>query len=129
MKALSLILFFSFINLDSFACEQGEIVFSQTSVCAKLDWQSRPVYNQYLSATVALKNNQNYTLNVVPWMVMGGGHEHGSRPVTITAVSPGDYLIEKIYFMGGMKGEWFLRLQLLNSNKQIIEESRIKVEL
>lgn len=129
MKVASIFLFLSLINLDAFSCEPGEIAFSQTTVCAKVEWQSKPVFNQYTSASVTLKNNSNYTLNVIPWMVMGGGHEHGSRPVVITTVSPDDYLVEKIYFMGGMMGDWFLRLQLLNSKKQIIEESRVKVDL
>ncbi len=129
MKIATLLLACAFFNIKAYACEQGEISFSQNNVCAKVEWQNTPVFNQYTSATVTLKNNNNYSLNVIPWMVMAGGHEHGSRPVVITPVSSDDYLIEKIYFMGGMKGDWFLRLQLLNDKKQIVEENRVKVEL
>lgn len=129
MKIVFLAIAAVFFNIKAYACEQGEIAFSQNNVCAQLEWQTTPVFNQYTSATVTLKNNHAYTLNVIPWMIMAQGHEHGSRPVVITSVSANDYLIEKIYFMGGMKGEWFLRLQLMNAKKEVVEEGRIKVEL
>lgn len=129
MKFLFLAFAAAAFNIKAYACEQGEIGFSGNNVCAKVEWQNTPVFNQYINATVTLKNNENYTLNVIPWMVMAMGHEHGSRPVVMTAVSPSDYLVEKIYFMGGMKGDWFLRLQLLNDKKQVVGESRMKVEL
>lgn len=129
MKIAILFFAFALFNIKAYACEQGEISFSQNNVCAKVEWQNTPVFNQYTSVTVALKNNKNYSLNVIPWMVMAAGHEHGSRPVVITTISPDDYLIEKIYFMGGMKGDWFLKLQLLNDKKEVVEESRLKVEL
>lgn len=129
MKIVFLTIVAVFFNIKAYACEQGEIAFSQNNICAEVQWQTTPVFNQYTSATITLKNNQTYTLNVIPWMVMAQGHEHGSRPVTITNVSPNDYLIEKIYFMGGMKGEWFLRLQLLNDKKQVVEEGRMRVNL
>lgn len=128
MKIALTFLALTLFNIKAYACEQGEISFSQNNVCAKIEWQSLPVFNQYTSAVITLKNNAGYSLNVIPWMVMAAGHEHGSRPVVITSISPDDYLIEKIYFMGGMKGEWFLRLQLMNE-KNIIEEVRTQVKL
>ena len=129
MKSAFFLFAFAFFNIKAYACEQGEIEFKEKNICAKIEWMTPPAFNQYLSATVTLKNNEAYSLNVLPWMVMAGGHEHGSRPVALTTVSPNDYLVEKIYFMGGMKGDWFLRLQLLNGKKEIVEENRVKVEL
>lgn len=127
MKTIFLMSFLVFFT-KAFACEQGEISFPQNKVCTEVKWITAPAFNQFLSASFHLSET-NLRLNVVPWMVMGGGHEHGSRPVVMTTVSPVDYLAEKIYFMGGMHGEWFLKLQLLNEKNEIIEEVRTKVDL
>ena len=110
------------------ACEPNEIAFPKSKVCSKLTWISGPSINQFNSATVQLSET-SLKLNVIPWMVMIGGHEHGSRPVIINEVSPSDYLIEKIYFMGGMQGSWFLKFQLINDKKEIVEEVRSLVSL
>lgn len=111
------------------ACETGEIAFPKNNLCAKLEWIKGPSFNQYNSISVILSDVTALKLNVLPWMVMGAGHEHGSRPVVITAQSNRDYFVEKIYFMGGMMGEWYLKFQLLNDQKEVIEESQSLIEL
>jgi hypothetical protein len=125
---IKLFLFVSLFVASVQACEQNEISFPKNNVCAKLNWISGPAFDQFNSATVHTSET-NLKLNVLPWMVMSGGHEHGSRPVLLTTVAPGEYLVEKIYFMKGMQGSWFLKLQLLNDNKEIVEEVRTLVEL
>jgi hypothetical protein len=115
-------------NGQANACESDEIIFPQSNVCSKLTWLVGPTFNQFNSVSIQLSET-NLKLNVIPWMVMMGGHEHGSRPVIINEVSPSDYLIEKIYFMGGMHGTWFLRLQLVNEKKELVEEVRSMVSL
>lgn len=124
LLALSLIVLFQQVS----ACEIGEISFPKSHVCSKLTWLNTPSFDQYNSVTVQL-GETDLKLKVFPWMVMMGGHEHGSRPVTMNEVSPRDYLIEKIYFMGGMQGSWYLRLQLINDKKEVVEEVRSLVEL
>lgn len=128
MKALVFSLFFLNLSTAVWACEQDEISFPKNNVCAKLSWINTPALNQYNSASIHTSATE-LKLNVLPWMVMAGGHEHGSRPAQITTISPNDYLIEKLYFMGGMQGDWFLKLQLLDASKVILEEIRVKVEL
>lgn len=128
MKALFLSLFFLCFISSAYACDQGEISFPQNKVCASLSWITGPSLNQFNSVNIHISET-NLKLNVLPWMVMEGGHEHGSRPVTITTVSKADYLVEKLYFMGGMHGDWFLKLQLVDGDKKIFEEVRTKVEL
>ena len=128
MKTLLVgLLFLCFITSVN-ACEQDEISFPKNNVCARLSWINTPALNQYNSASIHTSATE-LKLNVLPWMVMAGGHEHGSRPAQITTISPNDYLIEKLYFMGGMQGDWFLKLQLLDASKVILEEIRVKVEL
>ena len=129
MKKLLLFVFLSSFTSALFACEPGEVSFAKTNLCAKISWITAPAFNQYTSAAISLNENTDLKLNVIPWMVMSGGHEHGSRPVVITSSSPTDYLIEKIYFMGGMKGEWYLKMQLLNDKKEVVEEVRTLVAL
>ena len=129
MKTLFLAFASAILFSSAYACESGEIAFEKNNLCAKIHWITGPSANLYNSATITLSNNTDLKLNVIPWMVMEGGHEHGSRPVTITNVSPTDYLVEKLYFMGGMMGEWYLKLQLVNDQKVVVEEVRTLVEL
>ena len=122
--AFSLLSFIGQVN----ACEPDEIAFPKSQLCSKLTWITGPSLNQFNSVSVHISET-NLKLNVIPWMVMMGGHEHGSRPVALTRVSPNDYLIEKIYFVGGMQGSWFLKLQLLNDKKEVVEEVRTLVSI
>lgn len=128
MKTLFLALMFVSFFTKAYACEQGEINFVKNNICARVDWVKGPSINEFNTVVVNLTEDKDLTLNVIPWMVMMG-HEHGSRPVTIKAVTPRDYLIEKIYFMGGMNGQWYLKLQLLNDKKEVVEEVRTPVNL
>jgi hypothetical protein len=126
MKKLFLLA--SLFITSAYACQQDEIKFPQNNVCAKLNWITGPFFDQFNSASISLSET-NFKLNVLPWMVMTNGHDHGSRPVVLTTIAPREYLVEKIYFMKGMQGNWFLRLQLINEKKEIIEEVRTLVEL
>ena len=128
MKTLFLSLMFVSFFTKAYACEQGEINFVKNNICARVDWVKGPSINEFNTVVVNLSEDKDLTLNVIPWMVMMG-HEHGSRPVAIKAVTPRDYLIEKIYFMGGMNGQWYLKLQLLNDKKEVVEEVRSPVNL
>lgn len=128
MKTLILALTFVSFFTKAYACEQGEINFEKNNICAKVSWIKGPSINEFNSVSVNLSEDKNLRLNVLPWMVMTN-MEHGSRPVTMTSVSPTDYLVEKIYFMGGMHGQWFLKLQLLNAENAVVEEIRTPVRL
>ena len=123
MKHLLLILLFLSFFTKAYACEQDEINFVENNICAKLNWITGPTLNEFNSINVSLSENKNLKLNIIPWMVMSS-HEHGSRPVVMTTLSPTEYLVEKIYFMGGMHGQWYLKLQLLNDQNIVVEEVR-----
>jgi hypothetical protein len=129
MKTFLLSLFLISSSTLAFACEEGEVAFIESQQCAKVEWINGPNFNQFNSLSVTLANESELKLNVIPWMVMDGGHEHGSRPVTIISNSNRDYIVEKIYFMSGMMGNWYLRFQLLNDKKEIIEEVRSLVRI
>lgn len=128
MKTLFLALMFVSFFTKAYACEQGEINFVKNNICARVDWVKGPSINEFNTVVVNLSEDKDLSLNVLPWMVMTG-HEHGSRPVAIKAVTPRDYLIERIYFLGGMNGQWHLKLQLLNDQKVVVEEVRVPVNL
>lgn len=129
MKTIFLFAALSLFSISTQACEVGELTFPNSDLCAKVEWLQGPSYNQYNSMEVTLNKETSLKLNVVPWMVMSGGHEHGSRPVKLNANSSTEYSVEKIYFMGGMVGEWYLRFQLLNSENNVVEEVRTLIEL
>jgi hypothetical protein len=127
MKAFIIGIFFLSINTLAMACEQDQISFPQNKVCVDMKWITGPSADAFNSASFHVSETKLH-LNVLPWMVMSEGHEHGSRPVVMTNISPDDYLVEKMYFMK-MMGSWFLKLQLINDQKEISEEVRVKVEL
>jgi hypothetical protein len=111
-----------------FADERCDVKFSKTSLCANIDWIYGPYLDQYNSAKVSLSENDKVaTIKVIPWMVMRS-HEHGSRPVVLTKTGDREYLIEKAYFMGGMEGSWFFKIQLNDSTNTMIDEARYLVE-
>lgn len=122
----SVLMFLSFFT-SAFACVQDEISFPKNNICVEVKWIVGPTSNEFNSASFHVSDS-NLKLNVIPWMVMAGGHEHGSRPVLITNVSPNDYLVEKMYFMK-MMGDWFLKMQLINDKKEVVEEVRVKLAI
>jgi hypothetical protein len=129
MKTLFLSIITAFLFTSAYACETNEINFEKNNLCVKVEWIVGPTLNEFNSLSVTLSNESTLKLKVIPWMVMAGGHEHGSRPVTINATSTQNYIIEKIYFMGGMMGDWFLRFQLIDNSGAVVEEVRSLVEL
>lgn len=127
MKLIIGLMTFLTLNL-AFSSERCDLKFTQTSVCANIDWIYGPYLDQYNSAKISIsENNTIGSIKVIPWMVMNS-HEHGSRPVVLTKTGDREYLIEKAYFMGGMQGQWFFKVQLNDLNNKLIEESRILVE-
>ncbi len=105
----------------------------KSNTCAELKWVYGPFLNQYNEAIVTLNplnesdNTTPSKIKIIPWMVMAG-HEHGSRPVTQTNISDNEFRVEKIYFMGGMMGTWYLKVQALENNGTLKEEIKIPVE-
>lgn len=128
MKSLVLTLILTFLSINiAIADENCGIKFEKTNVCANIEWIYGPYLDQYNSAKISLTNIENFTsIKVIPWMVMSS-HEHGSRPVTLTKTSDNEYLIEKAYFMGGMQGTWFFKVQLLKDTT-VLEEVRTAIQ-
>jgi hypothetical protein len=119
---------FTFSSVKAFEIQRCDLLLSKTSTCANFDWIYGPYLDQYNSLKITLSDNSNYkSLKVIPWMVMSS-HEHGSKPVTLTQTGANEYLVEKAYFMGGMKGEWYLKLQLLDDKNTIIDENRFPIK-
>jgi hypothetical protein len=110
------------------ASDRCDVKFSKSSVCANIDWIYGPYLDQYCSAKITLSENDHVSaIKIIPWMVMGS-HEHGSRPVILTQTSDREFLVDKAYFMGGMEGQWYFKIQLNNSNNSLIEETRYLIE-
>jgi hypothetical protein len=83
MKLIIGLMAFFALNL-AFSSERCDLRFTQTSVCANIDWIYGPYLDQYNSAKISIsENNTIGSLKVIPWMVMNS-HEHGSRPVVLT---------------------------------------------
>lgn len=126
MKIILLISTF-LISTSIFADNRCDFSFPNNKVCAELNWVYGPFYDQENSFRVSLTNSTQFTsIKVIPWMVMHG-HEHGSGPVKMKAIGQNEFQIDNAHFIGGMMGDWFIRLQLLNGT-QVVEETRLKVE-
>ena len=126
MKIILLISTF-LISKSIFADNRCDFSFPNNKVCAELNWVYGPFYDQENSFRVSLTNSTHFTaIKVIPWMVMHG-HEHGSGPVKMKAIGQNEFQIDNAHFIGGMMGDWFIRLQLLNGT-QVVEETRLKVE-
>ena len=127
MKLFKLIkiLLLTVMSLSVFSNERCDLTFTKTNTCVNFDWVYGPFLDQYNSVKVSFQeSNEVEAIKVIPWMVMQHGHEHGSRPVTMTKTGDREYLVDKIFFMGGMVGDWYLRVQLLDSKNTILEEQR-----
>lgn len=123
MKTLFLILSLLSFNLYASNCD---VEFKETHVCAHYEWVYGPTMNEMNALRVSVSDHSQFDeLKVIPWMVMQN-HEHGSRPVMTTKLNDLEYSVEKIYFMGGMVGTWYLRFILMKDGSSL-EESRVEV--
>lgn len=64
---------------------------------------------------VDLKNE----LEVLLWMPSMG---HGSSPVTLEKVAPGQYRVSRVFFV--MRGDWEIQFKLKNGNT-VLEQSAL----
>jgi len=127
MKLFKLVLLFllSLMSLSLIANERCDLSFPKSNTCVNFEWVYGPYLDQYNTIKISYRETLDATsIKVIPWMVMQHGHEHGSRPVTMTQTGDREFLVDKIFFMGGMMGEWYLRVQLLDSKNSILEEQR-----
>lgn len=93
------------------------------NLCMKVEWTEGPHLGQFSSNIIRfvdldlstedeeIYREPTYSPKFFGWMIMGH-HEHGTRPVTTTNLAPGIYKNEKIFFMGGMQGEWQFKAKL-----------------
>jgi hypothetical protein len=108
--------------------ERCDVKFFKVSVCANIDWVYGPFLDQYNSLKISLtENDKASSVKIIPWMVMSDV-EHGSRPVVLTKIGDREFLIEKAYFMSGMDGQWFFKIQINDSKNMLIEEVRYLIE-
>jgi len=119
---VSNLLFAQVEPLDQIRCD----VQFKNNICAEINWTYGPFFDKYSSAVLLL--NQARQIKVIPWMVMDK-HEHGSRPVKLITLNPTEFKIDEMFFMGGMTGRWFLKIQLLDNKKNVIDEARYPVAI
>lgn len=124
----TIVVLMAFISSMAMAQTRCDLNFKVTQLCAQIDWIYGPFLDQNNSLTISVnKNDAVKSIKVIPWMVMSEGHEHGSRPVKMSVTSELEYRIENAYFMGGMMGDWFLKVQLLDTNGKLLEEAKAPI--
>lgn len=101
-----------------------EFIFSTEELCMKFEWIKQPSESEFGEMKVLFTEIKDDRIRVSPknnfhfflWMPSMG---HGSSPVQVNEISPGEFVISKIFFI--MLGPWQMHFQLKDQN-EIIEE-------
>ena len=113
------------ISFKSIACD---VNFPKLKTCFDLAWNEGPYVSKYSSFNLIPLDNTAELSSLEPkielWMPSMG---HGSRPVKLTRLENKEYLVEQVFFM--MKGQWEIRIKLLDKNNVVIEESKFSLSL
>lgn len=93
------------LSAQAFACDLN---FPLAGVCGTVRWNQGPVLRTESTLEIEFSPAVDpATVKVDAWMP---AHNHGTRPVTITALPNGNVQITKLYFV--MPGEWMLRVRI-----------------
>jgi hypothetical protein len=107
MKIL-LTLFLMIHTLAFAASEKAEVCSSQTTICSEIQMDKPFTSKEEGRFRLFLKNGEAEFKKVDLWMQMGN-HGHGSSPLAVTQVAPGNFDVTKAYFV--MKGNWQVRVR------------------
>lgn len=152
MKLLSLIFFCLFLTscgespLWNHAMEKGGITkdtfdertdgykFSKTKYAFTINWIAGPLkgeskfilksWNQDVGTISGPYQDLPNTLHVYIWMPDMG---HGSAPVKIKKIAPGEYEVTNIYFVMG--GTWEVYFQILKNKDDVLDEVVLPITL
>jgi hypothetical protein len=132
MKFLTLV-FLTFAA--SFAHADCPMSFATEGLCAKIEWTKGPQAGVPSAFRLTFwKESDNTaadpkkTLFIKTWMEMANGHDHGGPKVKLVKIQTGQYEVNDLKLFGGMKGTWFLLLQLLDGETKV-EEIKYAVDL
>ena len=130
MLLKKMLVLFTLLTLANFgaqakaSCGATEIHLAAHSLCVSHDWLEGPYLNgrgernfsrlilrfradDQSHATAANLGQASYWA----WMIMPGGHQHGTRPIKVENVSEAEVTLGQIMFTQ-MPGEWFIRINL-----------------
>lgn len=99
--------------------ENCQILMPEHNKCYSLSWSDGPFLGEYSTALLHLYDLKSgekvsplkYDSKVKAWMYMSSGHNHGSRPIVHKLLDDQSLELSQIYFMGGMRGYWTLKLR------------------
>jgi hypothetical protein len=115
------------VGSGSVFSQNAEFKFAKTGYSFAVDWTEAPHIGQS-SFQLKIWKTQVGTINgpfedpseqlhVFLWMPSMG---HGSSPVTLTKIAPGEYDVTNVYFIMG--GKWQVKFQLI-SNGKVVDET------
>lgn len=104
---------------DAASCTSDEIFIKEYATCLGYQWVEGPYLNgrgerAYSTLRLTFDTHRELDLhqvNVSPWMLMHGGHQHGARQVEIEVIDNTEIIVRKI-LLTQMNGKWFLRINL-----------------
>lgn len=108
MKSLAFALYL-LLTFSAFAAQMGETCSISPDVCAsyETDVDFIPYRENRFKLSVKTSKGEALVLKKVDlWMQMGQ-HGHGSSPLKVTQVAPGEYDVTRAFFP--MAGEWQIR--------------------
>lgn len=103
-----------------------DVAFAQSQLCADLKWERRPTEQDMGSFVLEFHNPDDSSqfvdltqnLDVKLWMPSMG---HGSSPVKIEKVGPGQYRVSEVFFV--MRGDWEIQFKLENGSTVVEQTS------
>jgi YtkA-like len=114
-----LVLALSLLSSLSFSAIHHEGTCSQvTKVCAVYHAEDTFTTTQEARFKLLLESSDQKEVTLIKadlWMQMGN-HGHGSSPLKITPVAPGEFDVTKAYFV--MRGTWQIRVTYEQESKQ-----------
>jgi hypothetical protein len=132
MKFLTIVLL---TFATSYAAANCPMSFSTEKLCANIEWTKAPQAGVPTSFRILFTNKDDgkaadpkKTLFIKTWMEMANGHDHGGPKVNLVKVQTGIYEVKSLKLFGGMKGTWFLLIQLLNGETKV-DEIKYTVDL
>ncbi len=118
LKRLSVVLMALLYSLNVWSAPLKETTCNEKGACVEIESITDFVVKKESSFYVTLLDNVESVqdLKIYLWMIMPGGHEHGTAPLKITALEANKFLCEKALFV--MKGKWQIKVEYKNKGQE-----------
>lgn len=117
LRRLSVAFMVLVCSLNLWAAPLKETTCNEKGACVEIESITDFAVKKESAFYVTLLDNVESVqdLKIYLWMIMPGGHEHGTTPLKITALEANKFLCEKAFFV--MKGKWQIKVEYKNKGQ------------